>query len=143
MAAASSQPTLKANLLAALKAWGGLAGVQVEYGWPKAPAKEFLMLADIRNDGETTATLGTNRPREEHYTLMTLVKVEKQTTQQVIATERGYAIAAELETLLRQNPTVDGAVRLAAVAGISLQELANDKTRAAILIVEVACQARI
>jgi hypothetical protein len=142
--ARSAQPALKANLFAALKAWQqGLTDVQISYGWMKSPANEFLFLGNIRNDGETTATLGTNRPREEHFTLFCLIKTEKKTVDQQIATERGYAIAAELETLLRGDPTVGGAVRLAAVAGISLEELANDTTRAAVLEVEVACQARI
>lgn len=141
--AQSAQPTLKANLLAALQTWPGLDGVQISYGWMKSPRKEFLMLGNIRNDGETTATLGTNRPREEHFTLFCLVKTEMNTVDQQLATERGYAIAAELETYLRQNPTVDGAVRLAAVAGIALDELANDTARAAVLEIAVSCQARI
>jgi len=142
--ATSTQPALKANLFAALQAWAGLKGVQIAYGWPtKKPAKEFLILGDILDDGETTAQLGTRHPREEHYTLLVTIKTEKQTVVQQIATERGYAIAAELETLLRGNPTVGGAVRLAAVTGIGMTELGNDATRAAFLEIKVGCQARI
>lgn len=141
--ATSTQPKLKANLLAALQEWDGLGDVQRTYGWPKSPAKEFLMLGDILDDGESTALLGTRHPREERYTLLVTIKTEKQTVLQQIATERGYAIAAELESLLRGNPTVDGAVRLAAIVGIGLTELGNDNTRAAFLEVKIGCQARI
>jgi hypothetical protein len=140
--ATSTQPKLKANLLAALTKWDGLTDVQRTYGWPKSPAKEFLMLGDILDDGEQTAQMGL-RSREERYTLLAMIKTEKETVVQQIATERGYAIAAELEALLRADPTVGGAVRLAAITGIGLNELGNDSTRAAFLEVKIGCQARI
>lgn len=140
--ATSTQNTLKTNLKTQLDDRAGLADVQVTIGWPKSPAKEFMLLGDIRDDGEDTAALG-NRRRDERYSLFVIVKVEKETTDQTLVNARAYALAAELEQQLRTDMSVNGAVISALVAGIGLDEFANDRTRMAILTVRVACHARI
>lgn len=149
----SSQPDLKANLLAALDERPGLAGVQVTWGWPKTPAKEFIALTDIRGV-QAKAELGPRRRanREESYKLEVIVKVEKQGTDQSIATLRAYAIAEELADQLLLDSTVGGSVREAQVGGrdgdpgrFDLEELITGEGagRMAVLVIDVACQARI
>lgn len=152
MGGISTQPTLKRNLKATLAkrsdaaaAGNNMAGVQVSYGFPKSPAKEFVILTDIRDDGEHTATYGaTTRSREENYSLFVIVKVEKQTTDQEATTDRAYAIAGEIETALRTDPTQSVPNLLwALIAGVGLQEFGNDQTRMAVLTIRVQCKARI
>jgi hypothetical protein len=153
MSGVTSQADLKANLLEALKLRAGLDGVQVTWGWPKTPAKEMIALTDIRGRQEK-AELGPRRRanREESYKLEVIVKVEKQGVDQSIATLRAYALAAELEDQLLTDSTVGGVVREAQVGGrvgdpgrFDLEEFvtSDGAGRMAVLVIDVACQARV
>jgi hypothetical protein len=146
----TTQLTFKTNLEAALDARPGLNGVQVTIGFPKVPAKELVMLGDIKGTQEP-ASIG-RLSREERYKLEVTIKVERQGTDQSVPTTRAYAIAAELEQQLRDDPTVAGAVRIAQVGGrqhdpgrYDLEEFvtSDGAGRMAVLTIDVACEARL
>ncbi|MEZ5101169.1 MAG: hypothetical protein R3C15_15485 [Thermoleophilia bacterium] len=143
--ATSTVPTLKANLQARLQARVGLAGVQVSYGAPfPMPEPEWIWLADVEGEQEPAA-LGRQR-RSETFRLEVLVRVVRSTLDdQEAATERAYALAAELENELRSDPTVGVAADFIAQIGgpFRLAEDANAEQRVASLVVTVTCRARI
>lgn len=141
--ATSTVPTLKANLMTRLLARTGLTGVQVSYGIPLPdPQPEFIWLGDVDGD-QYFAALG-HRAREEDYTLTVTVDVLRRDSDQQSATERAYAIAAEIENELRDDPTVNGAVRTAEIKGrMRLSERHDDQAREAMLELSIYCQHRI
>lgn len=114
----SSVPTFKLAVYQALVALQAstLAGVQVSYGAPfPSPGAEVIWLDDVQ--GEQSASFLGRQRRDEDYNLNVIVWVAKQTTNQRTITERAYALAAELETVLRNDATMAGTVRMAQVAG--------------------------
>jgi limonene-1,2-epoxide hydrolase len=141
--AVSTQPKLKGNLRDALALRPAIKGeVQVSWGFPKSPEKEFILLGDIRDDGQESAAMGMQR-RDERYTLEVIVKVEKNGTDQEATTLRAYALAGEVENTLRADATVGNAVLMARVTGVGLVEFDGDQVRIAVLTVLVGCKARI
>lgn len=114
----SSVPTFKLaiyNALTALQATT-LAGVQVSYGAPfPNPATEVIWLDDVQ--GQQTASFLGRLKRDEDYNLTIIVWVAKQTVSQQTITERAYALAAQIETVLRSDATMGNTVRMAQVAG--------------------------
>lgn len=114
----SSVPAFKLaayNALVALQATT-LAGVQVSYGAPfPNPQAEVVWLDDVQ--GEQTASFLGRQKRDEDYNLTIVVWVAKQTTDQQAITERAYALAAEVETVVRNDPEMSHTVRMAQVTG--------------------------
>ena len=143
--ATSTIPALKAALLSLLQARAGLSGVQVTYGMPAVsppPRREFIALTDADGDQETAA-LGRTR-REEVYRLKVLCSVLREGSDQQSATERAFALAAEIVSALRADPSVTGTVRTALVDGpLQLEEGASDQHRTALVTLSVLCTARI
>jgi hypothetical protein len=144
--ATSTIPALKSALKTQLAARANLAGVQISYGFPgPMPEVEYIWLADVKGKQEP-ATIGT-RARDETYTLTVIVKSQVSdisNTGQQTATERAFALMAELEAQLRTDPAVNGTVLTAQIEGpIELVELAGDESRGALLTVSVYCRARI
>jgi hypothetical protein len=138
-------PALKANLTTALTARANLANVQVIYGAPLPnPSREYIWLGDVEGD-EVPAALGRNR-HSEIYNLTVIIQALHEGQNQQTATERAYAFRDEIDTQLRSDVTVAGALGSgwAYVAGhFKLEELASDSQRGALLTIEVACEARI
>lgn len=141
----SSIPTLKANLKAALQARAGLSGVQVSWGWPSAPAKEMILLGDVRDGTQDPAGMrSTPHHRDETYSVEVTIWVERIGADQQSATERAFELAAEIEDELRNDLTVGGAVRTAQVQGrVEIEERASDRARLALLTINVHCKARL
>jgi hypothetical protein len=136
---------LKANLLSALQARPNLSQVQVTYGAPiPNPSREYIWLADVEGD-EEPAALGRNR-HSEIYNLTVIIQAIREGVDQQAATERAYSFRDEIDTQLRSDITVAGALGSgwAFVAGhFKLEELANDQQRGALLTIQVVCEARI
>lgn len=148
--AVSSIPTLKANLKSALDTLAAtngnaLQGVQIAYGAPLPnPEREYVWIDNVDGD-QQWAAIGHLR-KEEEYVVEVLFHSTFEGTDQQTATERVFAMAAALETQLRTDPTVSGAVRVAGFGGrIQLVELcSNDGTRRGChLTIGVRCQQRI
>lgn len=143
--AQSSVPALKTNLTAALQARPNLSGIQVTNGAPLPnPSREYVWLADVEGD-EEPAALGRNR-HSEIYSLTVIIQAIREGVDQAAATARAYAFRDEIDTQLRSDVTVGGALGSgwAYVGGhFKLEELANDSQRGALLTITVSCEARI
>lgn len=118
----SSIPSVKATLVSRLQARAGLAGVQVAYGWPKGAIQKELVLVGGTKGAQAWGPFG-KRSKDEEYDLQVAVSVVFADGVQQAATERAFVIVGEIEQELRNDPTVGGIVRLAAVEGnFSLDE---------------------
>jgi len=141
--AQSSVPAFKARLLSELEARGGLTNVQITWGIPAGQLqKELILLGDVDGD-QVTAAFGQKR-RNEDYQLSILISVLRSKGEQRKATERAYALAAEIETELRDDPSVGGTVRVAQVKGpFDLRERTQGNECEAALTITVSCDQRV
>lgn len=133
---------MKANLVTQLQARAGLAGVAVTYGPPLPMGREFVWCGKATGQ-QSWMTIAAGKLEE--YDLQVMVSVLREGTDMQAADARCFVIAAELETQLRTDRTVNGAVAVAAIEGFELAEgVAPDGTsRESTLTVQVACQAYI
>lgn len=141
--ATSTIPTLKANLQAQLQARGGLSGVRVTYGPPLPdPGREYIWLGDVNGEQEY-ATFNAPNKMHEAYTLQVIVSVVKEGTDSKAADDRCFVLFGEVESQLRTDPTVNGAVTEAHVGPFRLTEFVapDGMNRTAQLIVDINCQA--
>ena len=114
--ATSTVPSFMAALLTALGARPGLSGTQVAWGVPRGELqKETMIMLDVYGE-QTTKAKGLHR-REEEFDLLVFISVIRTRGQGQAATERAYALAAELENELRTNPTMTSTVRNARIEG--------------------------
>jgi hypothetical protein len=140
--AVSTVPALKSALLGVLQARAGLSGVQVTYGWPAAPQREFIVLYSV-SGRQSFAALG-HLSREESYELQVVISVLSQGGVQQTITERAFALMAEIENALRADPTVGGVVRTAELGpDYELSERDNGDVNNAAIVTHVHCTARI
>jgi hypothetical protein len=128
-----------------LVARANLSGVRVNYG-PALPdpGRESINILGNTAD-QTWASLG-RLAKDEVYVVNVLILVIREGQQTQPAVERAYELLEELENELRENatsPTMDGTVRVAAVASVQLEIGASDQTRSALLTVGVRVEARI
>lgn len=113
--AASTAPTVKANLITQLEARNGLEGVSVRWAfpakddhWPRS--KELIYLGDTTSEQEWSS-LGPTLPREEHYTLALVVIVNRDGDDPQATEERCWELVAEVEDQLRDDPQVNSAIQ--------------------------------
>lgn len=145
----STIPAFKAALFAALLARPALADVQVSYGSPNPnPRPEFIWLHDV--DGAQEARALGRLARREDMSLEVRISVVKQGRDQQAATERAFALLAELEDTVRTDPALDaqyagaGQILAAQITGpMLLSERANDREREAYLIAHVTWSANL
>lgn len=84
-------------------------GTQVSYGFLNRGVKtETIAVGQVQWQDETWPVMG-NRTKEENYTLALYVWVAKPGMSQRQATERVFALLAEVELLLREQPFLSGA----------------------------------
>ncbi len=141
--ATSTIPTLKANLVTQLAARAGLAGVQISYGPPLPnPQREYIWIGDVIGTQEYAAMAAPNQ-RHESYDLQVIIAVLREGVDSKAADDRCFALFGELESQLRGDVTVAGAVTEAHVATLKLSEFVapDDMNRTAQLTVDVTCQA--
>jgi len=147
-------PAVKLALKNALAARGGLTGVTVSYGSPLvpgAPPGEYVELAGIRHEQEAaTASYSAGGPRhvEERFELdLWVSSTRKGDPDHQVATERAYALAAEVEDAIRADLTVGGSIvnGWAGVVALELAELgpSDQGVRESLIKVTVAVRARI
>ena len=170
--AVSTIPTFKAGLLSRLAADAALGAasppVQVAYGLPHTGLeRDAVVLASTRPDDPTDASQypggqtgriggGVNPEREERYVLEAVVTVTRAWREpQQTVTERAFAIAAAIETSLRQWQVAatpyGGLVRWAQVTAMSHVEGTGSQTdgngvpteRGCRVFIDIACSARI
>jgi hypothetical protein len=145
--AVSSIPSLKANLKTQLEARAALRGVTVSYGPPIPAPNEFVWLGDVEDwDQEPAGMNPVTKPRNESYVLRVFVSVYREGVDQKTTTERAFTIAEEIAKQLRDDITVNGAVRGAQFqenTSGGLEELASDVARGALLRLGIYCEARI
>lgn len=111
-------PAVKAALVQGLSAMSELAGVQVSYGPPGEYEREVIVVGNARGRQEADST---GRSRKERYDLRVTVNVLKRDTPQG-ATERAVAIAAQVETYVRDNPEFSCIVLQATIGDYELHE---------------------
>ena len=144
---------IKANLLARCQAL--FPDAAVHYGLPPTDqANDIVCIGEagtadgLRADQET-ATLGTNRSRNETVFVSVLISSWRGTTSQQLVTELVFDAMALLENDLRTDPTIAGAIPNgpgATVVGWQLTETeweALPKGRYAELDVTIRCRSRI
>jgi hypothetical protein len=131
-----------AELYTLLSADSGLSGVRVNYG-PALPdpGRESVNILGLSGT-QTWAALGRGA-KEEVYTLEVLIMVIREGQQTQPAVERAYALLAEVESVLRTDPTIGNTCRVAAVEDVKLEVGASDTTRSALLTTGVRVDARI
>lgn len=133
--ATSALPALKAGLKTLLQAEPGLSGVLVSYGWPKDPRRELIVLADAEivqaYRGIGAAIQSPAPAKREDIDLTVLVSVVGETTAQQAITERSLTLLGHIETALRSDPQVGGAVEVAQLTRYRVEELVNDTAREA------------
>ncbi len=141
--ATSTIPTLKANLVVQLAARPGLSGVQVSYGPPLPnPQREYIWVGDVECDQEF-ATMAAPNQRHETYRTEVVIGVLLEGTDTKAADDRCFALLAEMETQLRGDKSVNGAVETAMLESFRLTEFVSPDgmNRTAQLITQVNCQA--
>lgn len=122
---------------------GGLNGVRVNYG-PALPdpGRESVNILGVEGE-QTWAGLG-RLAKDEQYVISVLVIVIREGQQSKAAVERAYAITAQLEEVLRDDPTLGDTCRVAALdSPFDLEVGASDTTRSALLTIGVRVEARI
>lgn len=108
--ATSTIPAVKAELVTRFAARAGLAGVQVSYGWPKGnPQKELLIVGGAIGE-QQWGPFG-RFAKDEIYDLKIIVSVVFADGEQQNATERAFAIVAEIEQELRNAPNLGNTVQ--------------------------------
>ena len=133
---------MRAALLAALQARAGLSGVQLGYGMPPGSLQREHILFGLVDATQEYRALGTVRKFED-YTLTVFIGVSREGTDQQAADDRALALMAEVEEVLRADPTVSGTVLTAQVERYRLEPLASDTTREARITLEIQTRARI
>lgn len=145
--ATSALPALKAGMKTLLEAQAGLSGVLVSYGWPKDPRRELIMLGDAEVEqayrGIGAAIQSPQPAKREEIDLTVMVSVVGETTAQQATTERSLALLGHIETALRADPQVGGAVEVASLTRYRVEELVNDTAREARTIAVVSATAYI
>lgn len=122
---------------------GGLNGVRVNYG-PALPdpGRESVNILNVEGE-QAWAGLG-KLAKDEVYTVTVLVIVIREGQQTKSAVERAYTIAAQVEDVLGDDPTLGGTCRVAALDNpFDLEVGASDATRSALLTLGVRVEARI
>ena len=120
-----------------------LDGVRVNYGPPLPdPGRESINILGVEGE-QSWASLG-KLAKDEEYTISVLVIVIREGQQTKDAVERAYEIAAEVEHILRDDPTLGDSCRVASLASpFDLEVGASDTTRSALLTIGVSVEARI
>ena len=143
----STVPDVIDALVDALEARTGdphqLQGVRVNYGPPLPdPGRESINVLGVEGE-QVWASLG-KLAKDEEYTISVLVIVIREGQQTKEAVARAYEIAANIEDVLRDDPTLSENCRVASVASpFDLEVGASDTTRSALLTLGVSVEARI
>lgn len=131
MVATSAVHSFMSSLVDLLLAEPALAGVQVTSGHLGADsAPESLQLVSTPADQEWGA-LGKLR-REERFRVQAIAWVSKPGANEAViraARARAFELLAEVEALLRTDPTVNGVVRVAALVSYELDQGASPQGR--------------
>jgi hypothetical protein len=147
VAITSTVPDAKAALRDILKATPSLARVQVSWGWPGGKLQsEAIVLGDVPQSEQQVVAMRAGRlPKTESYLLDVIIRVERNSTEQEPVTRRAYELAAEVEDAVGDNRDLGGVVHFAEWQSATLEEQSDPTgaTRIALLIGQVACEARL
>lgn len=147
--ATSVVPTVLTTLKTRLQARAGLTGVQITEGYPRQPAGEYMAILHAEPHEQKAAGMSaTPHPREEHFTITAEISVvRKGDTDHAEVTDRAYALAAEIENDLRDDPTIGSSLGngWAVVEGLPLTTAGptGEGLREAVIRPRIACRARI
>lgn len=107
--AASTAPSVKAELLTLLRADSGLSGVQIEYADPGAEIQQESLFYGRTIQAEKPDTLGQRKQRES-YDVELYIYVATDSNDPQTCEERCWALAAVLENVIRANNGPQGAL---------------------------------
>lgn len=142
----STVPAVKAALVERLSARAGLDGVLITWGWPPAPSAEWIMVGEADGDQEARGINAAAMPKRETYTLVVVVSVLRSPDDARGATERAFAIADEIDTELRADPTLGGVAGLLYATPNGTFELiegVSPESREGRVTLSIACSARL
>lgn len=139
-------------LIASLRARAALNGVQVVDGPPGPGAGsdlEFIAVLNTKGQVSVRALNRTTQPRDEKYTTDVLFYASRGAKDQKTATERAFILYAELEKLLREDPTLDatytgsGIIYSAVVGPIEVRKGNDGQNRTTGILAGVDVHARL
>lgn len=113
---ASTAPSVKASLLTLLRADAALAGVQMSYADPGAEIQQEALFYGRTIQSEKPATIG-QRSQREQYDLEVYIFVAQDGNDPQACEERGWALVARLENVVRANNGPQGALSNALTPG--------------------------
>lgn len=132
-------------LKASIEARPALSGVGVFTAHPGDELPAGAIVIDRVTTDQSWAALGRSR-REESFTVFVVIHIAQAGAGETVATEvreRVYAIKAEIETALRDDPSVGGTVRVADYARDELRQGTGTGTRWAQLEAQIDARQRI
>jgi hypothetical protein len=147
--ATSVVPAVMAALKGLLIARSGLSGVQVTTGLPMTASTDYVAIMDAIPHVQRTAGARTApQPREEEFDLVVLISaIRKGDDDGTEVVNRAYAIAAELESEIRNDLTINASLGngWATVTALPMTQRGpnTDGEREALIEANVSCRARI
>jgi hypothetical protein len=146
VAISSTVPTIKDALVTALKAQAGLAGIQVEraHPGPEKLDREAVWLGAARGRHVIPVMKAGRKSRDEEYIVEVLLSVVKPGGTLEEAEERAFALLAEVEDVLADDPRLGTTAILWAKAGEWGESSGYlDEGAEADIRLEVECKARL
>ena len=148
--ATSTVPAVKAAVFTMLTTACTGDDVLVCWGDPDYLADDIVAVQGATATA-TVATMGSNRSREERWTLFVTVSCYRGGGAEVqqLVTERAYTLFGQVEAALRADPTATGTARQVIVAGhemvesISVDESTASMGRVCEIVARLEVQARI
>lgn len=148
--AASTAPSVKASLLALLRADSGLTGVRMDYADPGAEVgQEQLYYGRTLQTEHPGAGMG-QRKQTELYEIEVYIGVAQDGDDAQTVEERCWALVARLETVVRANNGPQGALSVAlnpaagwvVMGAIEMVPFADNGQRCAVAVCKVHVEAR-
>lgn len=127
----------------------GLAGVQVDWGYPgENSPPELVWVGEFETSDQDAAAIGQRR-RDERYTVNVYADVAMHTTTPAAVNERIAEIVREIEAAVHDDPHLgtvlgnDGWAQVDDLETVVATQPVSDKAFGGVVRVGVACRARI
>lgn len=147
MPTSSVIPAFKSALISALSARAGLAGVTVTYAWPGPSAKPEMVACSTSRSTQDFANIKAGRKHRNEDAEVDVVVWVFQGGGTPVASDvteaRSFAMAAEVEGELADDPTLGGVCEWSRIARVEAELVPFEKGWASQLILTLAVRARL
>lgn len=141
--ATASIKALKSAVISGLQARPGLDGVVVSWGFPTAdPGPLWIRVGDVTGEQEAVVMGGQRRDEEYRLEVDVLVRGDLADDPEALAA-KAFALAGEVELLLREDASLGLVVREAQIVEDGLIETTEGSTRATLVPVVIRARKRI